>query len=40
VLSDEYWKELAATNDTLLFYMSSETIDQLVDKLIEYKIDG
>jgi uroporphyrin-III C-methyltransferase len=38
VLSDAYWKELAATNDTLLFYMSSETIDQLVDKLIEHKI--
>lgn len=38
VLSDEYWKELAATNDTLLFYMSSETIDQLVDKLIEHRI--
>lgn len=38
VLSDAYWKELAATSDTLVFYMSSETIDALVDKLIEHKI--
>ncbi len=38
VVSDAYWKELAATNDTLVFYMSSETIDDLVDKLIENNI--
>ncbi len=38
VLSDDYWKELAATDDTLVFYMSSETIDQLVDKLTQYLI--
>jgi uroporphyrin-III C-methyltransferase len=40
VLSDAYWKELAETNDTLVFYMSSETIDQLVDKLIEHTISA
>ena len=40
VLNDDYWKELAATDDTLVFYMSSETIDQLVDKLVEHKIAG
>lgn len=33
VVSDAYWKELAATDDTLVFYMSSETIDTLVEKL-------
>lgn len=33
VVSDAYWKELAATDDTLVFYMSSETIDVLVEKL-------
>lgn len=33
VVSDAYWKELAATEDTLVFYMSSETIDTLVEKL-------
>jgi len=37
-LTDEYWKELAQTDDTLLFYMSSETLDDLVEKLIENKI--
>jgi len=37
-LTDEYWKELAQTDDTLLFYMSSETLDDLVNKLIENKI--
>ncbi len=35
IVSDAYWKELAATNDTLVFYMSSETLDELVAKLIE-----
>jgi uroporphyrin-III C-methyltransferase len=38
VVSDTYWKELAATDDTLVFYMSSETIDALVDKLVEHNI--
>jgi len=38
VVSDAYWKELADTNDTLVFYMSSETLDGLVNKLIEHKI--
>ena len=33
VVSDDYWKELANTNDTLVFYMSSETLDNVVDKL-------
>ena len=39
-MSDAYWKELAATDDTLVFYMSSETLDELVNKLIENKISG
>jgi uroporphyrin-III C-methyltransferase len=38
VVSDAYWKELAETNDTLVFYMSSETIDALVEKLIAHNI--
>ncbi len=33
-LSDYYWKELALTSDTLVFYMSSETLDIIVDKLV------
>ncbi len=35
VVKDDYWKELAKTEDTLVFYMSSETLDELVNKLIE-----
>lgn len=38
VVKDEYWKELAATDDTLVFYMSSETLDGLVNKLLENDI--
>lgn len=33
VVSDKYWKELANTNDTLVFYMSSETLEKVVEKL-------
>lgn len=40
VVSEAYWEELANTNDTLVFYMSSETLDTLVNKLIEYKIEA
>ncbi|MEN9686957.1 MAG: uroporphyrinogen-III C-methyltransferase [Bacteroidota bacterium] len=39
-IADAYWKELAQTDDTLVFYMSSETIDQLLEKLIENRIAG
>ena len=34
VLSAEYWKELAQTDDTLVFYMSAETIDGVVANLV------
>jgi len=33
VLSESYWKDLAATDDTLVFYMSSGTLDDIVDNL-------
>jgi len=33
IVTDEYWKELANTDDTLIFYMSSETLDKVVEKL-------
>ena len=39
VVSEAHWKELADTEDTLVFYMSSETLDDLVNKLVAYKID-
>jgi len=38
VISENYWKELAATDDTLVFYMSSETLDEVVENLIANNI--
>lgn len=38
VLTEEYWKELAQTDDTLVFYMSAETASKIVEKLTSYNI--
>ncbi|CAN5568658.1 uroporphyrinogen-III C-methyltransferase [soil metagenome] len=38
VVSDDYWKELANSNDTLVFYMSSETLDGVVENLVKNNI--
>jgi len=38
ILDEAYWKELASTEDTLVFYMSSEPLDLLVEKLTGYGI--
>ena len=38
VVTEAYWKELAQTNDTLVFYMSSETLDNVVAKLVKNDI--
>ncbi len=38
VVTDEYWKELANTNDTLVFYMSADTADSVVANLIRFGI--
>jgi uroporphyrin-III C-methyltransferase len=38
LLDEAYWQELAATNDTLVFYMSAAPLDELVEKLIHYGI--
>jgi uroporphyrin-III C-methyltransferase len=40
IVTDEYWKELAETKDTLVFYMSSETLDNVVQHLTAHKIDA
>jgi uroporphyrin-III C-methyltransferase len=40
IVTDKYWKELAATDDTLVFYMSSETLDNVVQNLVKNKIDA
>ena len=38
IVTDAYWKELAGTNDTLVFYMSSETLDGVVANLLKNNI--
>ncbi|HTN05357.1 uroporphyrinogen-III C-methyltransferase [Agriterribacter sp.] len=38
VVPDQYWQEIAATNDTLVFYMSAETVEGIVSKLIRYGV--
>ena len=38
VVTDDYWKEIAGTNDTLVFYMSAATINDVVKKLIQFGI--
>jgi uroporphyrin-III C-methyltransferase/precorrin-2 dehydrogenase/sirohydrochlorin ferrochelatase/uroporphyrin-III C-methyltransferase len=40
VVTETYWKELANTNDTLVFYMSSETLDHVVANLVKHNIDS
>jgi uroporphyrin-III C-methyltransferase len=40
VFSESYWRELAATEDTLVFYMSAETLPQVLEKLRENKADA
>jgi len=39
IVTDQYWKELSQTTDTLVFYMSSETLDNVVENLVKYNID-
>ena len=34
IVPDAYWRELATTKDTLVFYMSAETVDGIVSKLV------
>jgi uroporphyrin-III C-methyltransferase len=38
VVTDEYWKELAATSDTIVFYMSAETLGSVVKNLLLHGI--
>ncbi len=40
VVSANYWKELAQTEDTLVFYMSSETLADVVANLVTNGISG
>lgn len=38
IVSESYWKELAQTDDTLVFYMSSETLENVVQQLTAHQI--
>lgn len=38
LLDGQYWNDLAQTTDTLVFYMSSEPVDQLVGRLLENNV--
>ncbi len=38
IITEAYWKELASTSDTLVFYMSAETVDHVVANLLQYGI--
>lgn len=40
VFSEDYWKELAQTDDTLVFYMSSETASEVVERLTAHNISA
>ena len=39
IVPDAYWQQLASTDDTLVFYMSSETLVHVADKLTINNID-
>ncbi len=39
VVTDEYWSELAGTSDTLVFYMSAETLSGVVSNLLKHGAD-
>lgn len=40
IVSEDVWKELAQTDDTLVFYMSGETLSIVVQKLTDHKIEA
>ena len=37
-IDETYWKELAQTADTLVFYMSSEPLDTLIGNLVRHNV--
>jgi uroporphyrin-III C-methyltransferase len=39
IIQSSYWKELAQTEDTLVFYMSGATTGELVKQLLDHSID-
>jgi uroporphyrin-III C-methyltransferase len=40
ICNEHSWKDLATTDDTLVFYMSAEVLDSLVEKLLDHGISA
>lgn len=40
IVTREYWKELANTKDTIVLYMSNNTLDDVVENLVAHQIDA
>lgn len=40
IVSEKYWRDLAETEDTLVFYMSSSTLPELVHHLLNHGIQS
>ena len=40
IVTEDYWKELANTSDTLVFYMSADTADAVVGNLLRFGISN
>lgn len=40
IVSEDVWKALSQTDDTLVFYMSGETLSTVVQKLTDHHIDA
>ncbi|MBT4921889.1 MAG: uroporphyrinogen-III C-methyltransferase [Rickettsiales bacterium] len=40
LLREDYWQELANSTDSLVFYMSTHHIEEIIDQLIKYGMDS
>lgn len=40
ILTEDYWEELAATQDTLVFYMSKGNLTSLVEKFVDLNVSN
>jgi siroheme synthase len=40
IVTADYWKELASTKDTIVLYMSNNTLDDVVENLVAHHIDA
>lgn len=38
IVTDAHWQDLASTNDTLVFYMSSGTLESVIEKLVQFGV--